>query len=322
MSATPIVLVLLGPTGSGKTQAIQELGLDPKKYEILSCDSRQIYEGLEMTTAAPEVEFQKFIKHHLVSIVKPNEAFSAGDFFRRASRIINELHHKNKIPVIVGGSGFYYRALETGLFPITVSNEIRESVSAWSAEERLEKLKQLDSDIVTFCTNEKVMIGDSHPIPKIHVNDVYRIQRALEIILTNNKKLSTIWQEMKTSKKERQVTYKGFYFQLEKEEHDQMIKERVKKMIQMGIVDEVGKVYKEYGVCKILNSSGIREILEVYHGNIKINVLHENLSQAHRQIAKKQRTWLRKEKGLQGVSPKKFIQEWQNIFEGIHGLRK
>ena len=250
-----IVLVLLGPTASGKTKALEDLNLDPKLFEIISCDSRQIYKELEISTAAPSLKFRNIIKHHFISTLEPNQNFTAGEFVKEANIIINNIHEKNKIPIIVGGSIFYYNAIRTGMLPIHNLNQNKDEKTKYleklTIEERLNLLKKLDPEIISVTVNK-----NNEKIKYIHENDSYRIFRALEIILCTNKKLSDINKENINSLKKTNLNFKGFYFEVEKNFHKKLIEERVKIMIEEGIVEEVAKVYNKYGLCKILKNYG------------------------------------------------------------------
>ena len=181
------VYVILGLTGTGKSKTVAQL--DKARYEVVSCDSRQFYKGLEITTAAPTQAQQEKITHHLVSFLTPNKKFSAGRYIRLAKRKIREIIHiRKKTPILVGGSGFYYRALKSGMFPLKTPVEIQQQVAMLTPAQRLQRLYEIDAN--ALCDVNKAAIEG-----RIHPNDDYRISRALEVNLTSGKNWLQIWQE-------------------------------------------------------------------------------------------------------------------------------
>ena len=111
----------------GKTKALSLLA--GEKYEIVSCDSRQVYTGLGIATASPEPELQKRLRHHLLAILPPQESFTAGQFTKLATQAIQDIHKRGKRAVLSGGAGFYFRALKNGMFPVETPPEIRQKPS-------------------------------------------------------------------------------------------------------------------------------------------------------------------------------------------------
>ena len=187
----PVVYTLLGPTGAGKTALLETLAdLAPGRYEIISCDSRQIYRGLEIGSAAPVAELCARLPHHVVGHVSPAESYSAARFREEALAAIAETLARGRIPFLVGGSGFYFRALSTQLFESPGDEhsqaEIRARVSALSPAGRLARLRELDSDALAAP-------GEQPSAGRVHVNDDYRIGRALEICLSGGPLYSERW---------------------------------------------------------------------------------------------------------------------------------
>ncbi len=164
------VLVCLGPTGSGKTQFTSEL--DPQSYEIISCDSRQVYRGLEIGSAAPPSELQRRLRHHLVAFLEPSHQITAGIFKKLARDAIHKTVRQKKIPLIVGGSGFYYQALRTSMFSTDNCPKAQREVQSLNHDQRLALLKEKDPDAL-------VQHGEAAEAGKIHPNDSYRVARAV-----------------------------------------------------------------------------------------------------------------------------------------------
>ena len=307
------VLVLLGPTGSGKTEALSRL--DGAKYEVISCDSRQVYRGLEITTASPEPDLQKQLPHHLLSILSPQERFTAGQFVSLAERAIEDIHKRGKQAVLSGGAGFYFRALRKGMFPIETPLEVRQKVEKMSAPERLKLLKELDPQALV-----SIEKGEAASQGRIHPNDHYRVLRALEITLasasasaSDSKKWSTFWQEAQKRTPSPKFDFIGFWLNPVPSEHKEALFKRAQKMVHKGIIEEAGQAYEKYGLVPSLAALGCKEALEVYLGQAPQEDLAEKLAQSHHRYAKKQRLWLRKEDSLSPILPKDFAIRWEKL---------
>ncbi len=334
IKASTSILTLLGPTGSGKTKALQYL--DTERYEIISCDSRQIYQGLQIGTAAPKLDYSAQAKeniphHHIVCFLSPKETFSAGNFTRMARQAIHEIKQRNKIPVIVGGSRFYYFALKHGMFPVQTKLELRKQVLSLSPEERKIKLKQLNPEAL-ISNADQSHVPEPKYYSRIHPNDDYRISRALEIILSSGKKWTTFWQEAHDSSRYREFNFHGLWIDLEVDQLKKAISARAKNMVTQGIVNEAGEVYKTYGLCPGLDTLGYSQALEVYLGQARQEDLAEKLARIHWGYARKQRSWLRKEEkeqaserlikgqqigSLQSITPEYFKVAWENLVKQI-----
>ena len=300
-----VVLVLLGPTASGKTKALSEL--DGKCYEIVSCDSRQIYKGLETITAAPSMELQKQLRHHLVSCLEPKESITAGCFARLAKQAFRDIISRKKTPILVGGSGFYYRALSTKMFPVETPMSVHKQIESMSKAERLRLLKKLDPQALISIPGEIARNG------RIHPNDTYRVFRALEITLASGKKWSSFWQNassIEDTSAKNEFSFHGVWFDPEDTDYAKALSQRTQEMVKADIVTEVGQVYEKYGLCPGLVSLGCRAALEVYKGEAFEKDLAERLFQLHRQYAKKQQKWLRKEKQIKAIVPQDFTENW------------
>ena len=314
------VFVLLGPTASGKTKALSSL--DEEKYEIISCDSRQVYKGLEIATASPEDSLKERLPHHLLSIISPKENFTAGYFVSLAEKAIENILERGKQPVLSGGAGFYFHALKNGMFPVETPLEAQEKVERMSRKERLELLQELDPEAL-LPPNTKEIARQG----RIHPNDHYRVSRALEITLASlpkGKTWSLFWQEASLRKKApSKYHFFGFWLQPSLlEEHKRVIVQRAKKMLRKGIIEEVGEVYKKYGLVPSLRSLGCKEALEVYLGQASQKDLVEKLSRAHIRYAKKQRLWLGKEKSLNPISPESFEKLEELYYKKLYTLEE
>ncbi|MCR9144284.1 MAG: tRNA (adenosine(37)-N6)-dimethylallyltransferase MiaA [bacterium] len=310
----PVVPVLLGPTGAGKTALLDtlidssdgvELPLPP--IEIISCDSRQIYRELEIGSAAPDAELRARLPHHLVGILEPTATYSAAQFRTDALAAIDDVLQRGRLPIVAGGSGFYFRALHTGLFEVDVDadrrTEIREQVIALGPAERLRRLRELDPGAVLAEAGRQASAGCVHP------NDDYRISRALEICLGSGRRYSEIWAETR----ERGLSgdagaagpyrFAGWRLEVEREEYWRNLAERAGEMVSFGIAAEAGRVFERYGMCAGLETLGYADALAAWRGEIDGAELAERLFIAHRQYGKRQRTWLRGENALSACDP-------------------
>ena len=312
-----IVPVILGLTGIGKTQTLAQL--DGNRYEVISCDSRQIYKGLEIATAAPSQVLQQRLTHHLISILAPTKKFSAGRFARLAQRKILQVQAQQKVALLAGGSGFYYRALQSGMFPVTTPKAIQKQVAAMSVLARLKLLRQIDPQALC-AANETARNG------RIHPNDDYRITRALEINLASGKQWLELWQEtqahaarssshpnknnMLPNNNPPNLQFQGVWLDYDDiAAFQQGLLERAQQMVAAGIAAEAAAIYEKHGACSALAATlGSDLALQVHLGQTESAGLAERLAQAHWRYAKKQRNWFRRQSNLQRMTLAHFKQ--------------
>ena len=178
----PLLLVLLGPTASGKTALSLHLA-ERFHGEIISCDSVAVYREFEIGTAKPALQDRKRIPHHLIDVADPTEQFTAGDYSRLARAAINQIHARGHMPIVVGGTGLYLRALLEGLFAGPArSEELRERLRQRQATRGAEQLHRLLRKL------------DPPAAATIHANDVPKLIRAIEVCLTARQSMTTMWQ--------------------------------------------------------------------------------------------------------------------------------
>lgn len=310
------IYAILGPTGSGKTNLLyKNLNNLEKKFEVINVDSRQIYKSIPIGTATPKKEILEKLPHHLVSFLEPNQIFSAGEFVKKANLLIQEIFNRGNIPILCGGTGFYFRAFYTGMFNLEhISEEqkikVKEYLNSLSDKEKKELLNKIDP--LSFTTENKEMgRGRFHP------NDTYRIQRSLELYFLTNKTLRMHYEEFQSQNSKNYKIY-GIYLNIPYEELKQRIYQRAKEMITEGIIEEALSLYKNYGDCNAMKTPGYREIikfilekwnhLEINPNQIKEieNYVLELLYNSHKKYAKSQIKWFRKEKELQCFSRKEL----------------
>ena len=291
----PKVIVICGPTASGKTSLSIELA---KKIngEIISCDSMQIYKDMNIGTAKVTEEEMQGIQHYLIDFVSPDVRYSVANYKNDAEKAIETIIDKGKIPIIVGGTGLYLDSLIYGIeYPeIKFDEEYRK---------RLEK--EADEKGLEFLYNKAKEI-DEQAMQKISPNDKKRIIRVLEIYHATGKNKTE--QEIESRKKEVKYDYKIFAINMDREKLYERINIRVDKMIENGLIEEVEDLQKKYNhFPTAMQGLGYKEVVEYLQNQITRDEMIEKIKQESRRYAKRQLTWFRKNKQtiwLDGLSEK------------------
>lgn len=283
---TDSVIILLGSTGVGKT-GLSILLAKALNTEIISADSMQIYRHMDIGTAKPSHRELKEVKHHLINILSPNESFSAGMFKKMTTKIIDDLHSKNKIPMIVGGTGLYIKALTRGLFEGPEAD--------WSLREKLiEEEKHFGKGHL----HKHLKKVDPLSAGKINPNDTRRIIRALEVSLTGGETISE-FQHLSTVPQ----TYNFIKIGLlrERKELYTLIEQRVDTMMEKGLLRETEKLLKINPHRIPLQALGYKEMQLYINGFISIEEAVKLLTKRTKMYAKRQFTWFKKEPGISWV---------------------
>ncbi|MBL8020642.1 MAG: tRNA (adenosine(37)-N6)-dimethylallyltransferase MiaA [Leptospirales bacterium] len=290
--AKSTIPVLMGPTGAGKTAAAVQLATaHPGRFEIVNCDSRQLYSGLEITTAAPSVQEMLAVPHHLVSVLQPDQETTAYDYRQRARLAFDEILSRDRIPLMVVGTGFYFKVLRTNLPETGANQAIREQITALPVAQRLESLRRLRPDLLTE-------LGG-----KIHENDAYRINRALEMALGGGSQAEV---------EPLPFQLRAFYLDMPVETLVQRLLTRSRSMID-GMIAEIRTVHSSFGDCPGLRALGVDLVQEFLAGRLSREELIEKVWISHRQYAKRQRTWFRREVIEQRGSAVDFV-AWARLF--------
>ncbi len=288
-------IFVVGPTAAGKSQLALSLA---QKFggSIVNCDSVQFYNRLKIGSAGPSDEELKLVPHYLYSYVNPPQEVTAGQYLRDFHQLI-EANKDIKGPlIIVGGTGFYVQALEKGMYNVP---QIRP------------ELKQQIEDEIKEHGNEKAYkeLIDFDPETKIHINDAYRIGRALEVKRAFNLKMSDLKTQASFSN-ETETKFKLPYpfikigVDVDREVLFNNIAQRTKKMLQAGFIDEVKALIEEgYADWAPMNSVGYSEIKKLLSGQIPQAQLEELINQSTRQLTKKQRTWFKRDPAIKWVDP-------------------
>lgn len=275
-----VVILIVGPTAAGKSELSLNLCRE-LPAEIVSADSRQIYKYMDIGTAKPSKEILTSIPHHFIDILEPDEYYSAGQFGLQAREVIDHIFARDKIPLVVGGSGLYIKALLEGFFiGDSIDLKIRESLRQRLIKEGSEAL------------HGNLLKVDPQSASQIHPNDSQRILRALEVYLSTGKKLSDLHRAKVPLPdfiplkfgivKERSLLYRD-------------IDQRVERMFQMGLLKEVATIL-QMGFDKTLNSLntvGYKEVIQYLDGKIDYQTCMNLIKQNSRHYAKRQLTWFR-----------------------------
>lgn len=292
----PKVIVIVGPTASGKTGVSIEVA---KKLngEIISADSMQIYREMNIGTAKVTPEEADGIKHYLVDVANPSEEFSVAKYKSLAEEAIEEILAKGKAPIIVGGTGLYVSTLTNG---IELSEEKDDDIIRKSLEKRFE-LEGIDS-----LYNELTEV-DPESAQKIDKNNTRRVIRALEIFKSTGK---TKTQLDKESIKETQYDYQIYGISIDRDELYDRINQRVDVMIEQGLIEEVKQLKEKYKFSKTaLQGIGYKEVINFLDGNISKEEMIEIIKQESRRYAKRQMTWFRRDKSIKWYSRENIVNE-------------
>jgi tRNA dimethylallyltransferase len=279
------VIVIVGPTCAGKTNLSLKLS-EKLDIEIVSADSRQIFTYLNIGTAKPNNEELKKIKHYFIDELYPNEDFNASIFADKSETIIQEIINKNKIPIVVGGSGLYVRALIDGITESADSNEeIRTAL--------LELRHKFGNDYLYNELRKVDEISASKMLPQ----NWKRVIRALEVYKLTGK---PIWEHHIEEVKQQKFKFKHFGLLWNREVLYKNIENRVDEMINFGLVDEVISVLN-MGYPKSLNSLnsvGYKEIIQYLDNQITLDRAIELIKRNTRRYAKRQMTWFNADKRI------------------------
>jgi tRNA dimethylallyltransferase len=286
LSAKPLVLAVLGPTASGKSA----LGLALAERfggEILNCDSTAVYRGFDIGTDKVPPDGQHGVAHHLIDIADPTEVYTAAQFARDADRVIREVHARGKLPILVGGTGFYYRALTRGLFPGPgADDQLRarlERIAARKGPERLHRmLARVDPDSAA----------------RIMARDVKRLVRALEVYLSTGRPLTAHFADTRSPIADCEVI--AVTLKIPADLTAERVARRVERQFERGIVDEVKGLLASGVPADARPFGGLvyRQVMEMLRGVRDEASTRALIVQENRRYARRQLIWFRKEPNL------------------------
>ncbi|MDH4094273.1 MAG: tRNA (adenosine(37)-N6)-dimethylallyltransferase MiaA [Betaproteobacteria bacterium] len=287
----PVAYALLGPTASGKSRLALELGAR-HALEIVSMDSGQVYRGMDIGTAKPSMEERARIPHHLVDLVEPTQSYSAGRFRADCVRAIEEILGRGRIPLVVGGTMLYYKALAHGIDALPAAEPgLRAQIDARAARRGWPAL------------HAELARVDPAAAARIAPNDAQRIQRALEVWELTGKPLSAM---QKSAPPGLPFELKGYALVPEdRADLHRRIAERFERMLRDGLVEELAALRKRHALHAGLPSMrcvGYRQAWGYLEGEYGMDALRDKGIAATRQLAKRQLTWLRRLPGLEPAS--------------------
>ena len=295
----PLLAVLLGPTASGKT-ALSLWLAQRLNGEIVSCDSVAVYCEFEIGTAKPSREERRLVPHHLIDVVAPGGLITAGDYARMARQSLADISSRGRIPIVVGGTGLYLRALLEGLFAGPPrSEDLRERLrqrAALRGPENLHRvLRRLDPQAATA----------------IHPHDVAKVIRAIEICMSARQKMTELWRQGRDRLRGFRILRIGL--DPEREALYQRINERARSMFLHGLLEETRVLRERYGdSARPLSSLGYKQAGQHLSGELSLDQAIAAAQQGHRNYAKRQMTWFRREpdvRWVRGFGSEAHVQE-------------
>ena len=284
-STLPLVVILLGPTGSGKTALSLALA-ERFGGGIVSCDSVAVYRGMEVGTAKPTREERARVPHHLIDVADPDEPFTAGEYSRRARAALHEIAARGRTPIVTGGTGFYLRALTEGLF---AGPERQEDLRV--------RLRQSAERRGSAWLHRLLRKLDAATAERIHANDTPKLIRAIEVCVAARRPMSEVLG------RDRLEGFRLLRIGLNPPRAAlyARLNERCAAMFAAGLVEETRGLLGRYGPVMALDSLGYRQARSVLDGTMSVEDAIKAAQQGHRNYAKRQMTWFRREPEVQWI---------------------
>ena len=294
--AEPLLVAILGPTGSGKTALSLRLARE-FRGEIVNCDSVAMYREFDIGTAKPSPEDRTQAPHHLFDFVEPTQEVTAGEYVRQARQVLAEINSRQHLPIVVGGTGLYLRALIEGLFAGPQRSEELRARLRVRAEER-------GSDYLHRILKRL----DRVSAEKVHPNDAPKLIRAIEVCLAARQKMSELWQQGRDPLKGFRILRLGL--NPKRAALYERINRRARQMFESGLVEEAAHILQKHGpAARPLTSLGYKQAIQFLRSELTRDQALEAAQQAHRNYAKRQVTWFRREPNVSWL--KGFGDEWE-----------
>jgi len=277
-----LLVVILGPTASGKTALSLALA---QKFdgEIVNCDSGAMVREFDIGTAKPSASELASAEHHLFDCVDPAQYITAGEYARQARQVLKEINLRHHLPIVVGGTGLYLRALLEGLFPGPQRSEelrerLRESAASRGSNHLHRILRRLDRAAAEL----------------VHGNDIPKLIRAIEVCLASRQKMSELWQQGRDPLRGFRILRLGL--DPERGALYDRINQRASRMFEAGLIEETERLLAKYGAAaRPLASLGYKQAVQLLRGELTREQALQAAQQAHRNYAKRQMTWFRRE---------------------------
>nr|PZN11739.1 MAG: tRNA (adenosine(37)-N6)-dimethylallyltransferase MiaA [Caldicoprobacter oshimai] len=303
MEKKPLV-VIVGPTAVGKTRLSIELA-KALNGEIVSADSMQIYRYMDIGTAKPTAEERQGIPHHMMDIIDPGQEFSVAEYQRLATQAIDDIHSRNKLPIVVGGTGLYIKSL---LYPMNFTD------ASYDQEFRKELQRQAETMGKEYL-HKKLQAVDPKTAARLHPNDVRRVIRALEVYHLTGKPMSEYNQELEKMDYKYNVAMIGLT--MDRAKLYERINQRVDEMIEKGLLDEVKRLLDRGYTRDMISMQGLgyKELIDYLQGRVSLEEAIYILKRETRRYAKRQLTWFRAQKDIAWVDVDQFesheaLAEW------------
>jgi tRNA dimethylallyltransferase len=283
-SADRLAVLLLGPTGSGKTALSLALG-ERFGGEIVSCDSVAVYRGMDLGTAKPTRAERARVPHHLIDVAEPDQPFTAGEYSRLARAVLNQITRRGRLPIVTGGTGLYLRALTEGLF---AGPERQTELRA-----RLQRSRQRHAE---GWLHRLLARLDPASARRIHSNDTPKLIRAIEVCLAARKPLSEVLGNTVLAR-DPLTGFRLLRIGLNppRKALYERLNQRAATMFASSLTEETRGLLARYGPVKALDSLGYRQALAVLAGTMSEEAAIAAAQQGHRNCAKRQLTWFRRE---------------------------
>jgi tRNA dimethylallyltransferase len=280
----PLAVLLLGPTGSGKTALSLALG-ERFGGEIVSCDSVAVYRGMDLGTAKPTQEERARLPHHLIDVADPDQPFTAGEYSRQARAALRQIASRGRLPIVTGGTGLYLRALTEGLFAGPArQQELRARLERSRTKHGATWLHRLLARL------------DPASAARIHSNDAPKLIRAIEVCIATRRPFSeTLGNEKKARNPLTGFRLLRIGLNPPREGLYDRLNRRASAMFAAGLVEETRALLDRFGPVKTLDSLGYRQAMAVLAGTLSVEAAIAEAQQGHRNYAKRQLTWFRRE---------------------------
>jgi len=283
----PLLVVLVGPTASGKTALSLTLA-ERFHGEIVNCDSVAMYREFDIGTAKPTAAERARAPHHLLDYVAPTDHITAGEYSRQARQVIEKIKSRHHLPIVVGGTGLYLRALLDGFFR-----------GPQRSEELRERLRERAKSHGSRYLHRLLRRLDNAAAEKIHANDTPKVIRAIEVCLSSRQKMTDLWQQHGRD------PLRGFRIlrlglDPDRKALYQRINRRAQQMFDLGLIEETKRLLEEYDAgAGPLSSLGYKQAVQFLRGELTREQALQSAQQAHRNYAKRQMTWFRREPEVQ-----------------------
>lgn len=288
--AKPLLVVLVGPTASGKTALSLRLA-GALGGEIVSCDSVAVYREMELGTAKPSPRERASIPHHMIDIVSPDVEYTAGDYGRAARHAVCDIAQRGRVPIVTGGTGLYLRALLDGLSPVPMRDQ--------TLRERLQKAALRRGPALLHRVLRRL---DREAAERIHANDTPKLIRAIEVSTLERRPMSEAWAERQPD------PLTGFRIRkIGLNPNRTLLYERINarcaQMFRDGLLAETAQLVRRYGThCRALQALGYAQAQAVLRGAIAEDEAVTQAQAGHRHYSKRQRTWFRRDERIQWVN--------------------